>query len=126
MSLNESGFAVIKFLAEKVYVHYWPLDSPKWDELVTSQVDKVINKNKEKKQILIKNNVVSINNYEFHDLKKIGITIPLFKKECTLVFEGTFNGLFAHVHITTKDKNYLEIFNKLMHWRSKYFSDIML
>ncbi|MCE9652542.1 MAG: hypothetical protein K8Q89_05745 [Nitrosarchaeum sp.] len=126
MTVHESEFSEIKFFAEKVYVHYWPPDSPKWSNLITQQVDKDMNKNNEKKQILIKNNVILINNYEFNDLKKIGMTIPLFKKECTLVFEGNFKELFAHVHITTKARNYLEIFNKLMNWRSKYFSDSML
>ena len=126
LTLPESEFTEIKFLAEKVHVHYWPLDSPKWSDLVTNQIDKNMNKNKEKKQILIKNNVILIDNYEFNDLKKIGLTIPLFKKECTMVFEGSFKKLFAHIHITTKDKNYLEIFNKLICWRSRYFSDSIL
>jgi len=126
LTYHESEFSEIKFFAEKVYVHYWPLDSPKWSDIITHQVDKDMNENKEKKQILIKNNVILINNYEFNELKKIGITIPLFKKECTFVFEGSFKELFAHVHITTKDQNYLEIFNKLMNWRSKYFSDSIL
>ena len=123
MSLHESEFKEIKFLAEKVYVHYWPLDSPKWSVLITNQVEKNLNKNKEKKLLVIKNNVILIDNHKFTKLKKIGITITLYKKECTLVFEGSFEELSAHIHITTKEKNYLEIFNSLMHWRSKYFSD---
>lgn len=126
LTLPESEFTEIKFLAEKVHVHYWPLNSPKWGDLVTNQIEKNMNKNKEKKQILIKNNVILIDNYTFSNLKKIGITIPLFKKEFTLVFEGSFKELFAHIHITTKDKNYLEIFNKLIYWRSRYFSDSIL
>jgi hypothetical protein len=126
LTLSESGFTEIKFLAEKVYVHYWPLDSPKWSDLITNQIDKDLNKNKEKKHILIKNNVILIDNYTFSNLKKIGMTIPLFKKEFTLVFEGSFKEFFAHVHITTKDNNYLEIFNKLIHWRTRYFSDSVL
>jgi len=67
-----------------------------------------------------------IDNYEFKNIKKVGITIPLFKKECTLVFEDCFEKFYTHVHITTKTKDYLEIFNKLMHWRSKYFPDSLL
>jgi len=122
----ESNFTEIKFLAEKVHTHYWPLDSPKWSDSINNQVDKNINKNKEKKLVVIKNNIILIDNYEFTSLKKIGLTIPLFKKQFTLVFEGRFDKFYAHVHVTTHEENYLEIFNKLVHWRSKYFSDSLL
>lgn len=126
MSFFESDFTEIKFLAEKVHAHYWPLDSTKWSDLINKQIDEKINKNKEKKQIVIKNNVILIDNYEFMSLKKIGLTIPLFKKQFTLVFEGKFDKSFAHVHVTTNNENYLEIFNNLIRWRSKYFSDSIL
>lgn len=118
-------FAEIKFFAEKVHAHHWPLDTPKWSELTIKQVNEHLN-NKEKKQIVIKSGIILIGNYEFADIKKVGITIPLFKKECTLVFEGCFEKFYAHVHITTKSKDYLELFNKLMHWRSKYFPDSLI
>ena len=124
MSFSDS--IEIIFAAEKVHAHYWPTDSPKWSDLINNQIDENINKNKEKKQIVIKNNVVLIDNYEFTSLKKIGLTIPLFKKQFTLVFEGKFDNFFAHVHVTTSDKNYLKIFNNLIDWRSKYFSDSIL
>jgi hypothetical protein len=119
---NQSKFTEIKFLAEKVHAHHWPLDTPKWSDLTIKQVDDSLN-NKEKKQIAIKSNVILIENYKFTDIKKVGLTIPLFQKQSTLVFEGCFENLYAHVHITTKSKDYLEIFNKLMHWRSRYFPD---
>ncbi len=105
-----------------MHAHHWPLDTPKWSDLTIKQVDDSLN-NKEKKQIAIKSNVILIENYKFTDIKKVGLTIPLFQKQSTLVFEGCFENLYAHVHITTKSKDYLEIFNKLMHWRSRYFPD---
>ena len=126
MSCNESEFTEIKFLAEKVHAHHWPLDTKKWSDLINKQVDKDLNKNKEKKQIVIRSKIMLIGNYEFISIKKVGLTIPLFKKQCTLVFEGNFKEFNAHIHITTKAKDYLEIFNKLMHWRSKYFSDSLI
>jgi hypothetical protein len=43
-----------------------------------------------------------------------------------LIFEGCFEKLYAHVHITTKSQDYLEIFNKLVHWRSRYFPDSLI
>ncbi|MFB5605280.1 MAG: hypothetical protein ACE5RF_06430 [Nitrosarchaeum sp.] len=126
MSDIESKFTEIEFLAEKVHAHYWPLDTPKWSDIISEQVSQDLNKNKDRKKIIIKSNVVLIDNYRFMSLKKIGLTIPLFKKECTMVFEGCFQNFYAHVHITTKEKRYLEIFNRLMQWRSIYFSDSLL
>ncbi len=126
MLYDEPEFIEIKFLAEKVYAHHWPLDTPKWSDHIIKQVDQDMNTNKEKKQILVKSKTILIDNYEFKAIKKIGLTIPLFQKQSTLVFEGCFEEFWAHVHITTKAKDYLEIFNKLMHWRSKYFPDSML
>ena len=123
--MSNNDFIEIKFFAEKVHAHHWPLDTPKWGDLTIKQVDEHLN-NKEKKQIVVKHHSMLIDNYEFENINKVGITIPLFKKECTLVFEGCFEKFYAHVHITTKAKDYLEIFNKLMHWRSRYFPDSLL
>ena len=114
----------IKFLAHKVHVHHWPPETPKWSDSRKTQVDEEINQNKKDKQIQIKNQSVSIENYEFLSIKKVGITIPLFKKQCTMIFEGHCQEFDAHVHITTKEKNYLETFNKLMHWREKFFPEL--
>ena len=119
-------FVEIKFLAEKVHAHHWPLDTQKWGDLTSKRIDQDLNTNKEQKQILVKSATILIDNYEFKSIKKIGLTVPLFQKQSTLIFEGHFEEFDAHVHITTKAKDYLEIFNKLMHWRSRYFPDSML
>jgi hypothetical protein len=124
--LPDDNFTEIKFLAEKVHAHHWPPDTPKWNELTIKQVNDSLNNNKEKKQIVIKSDSILIENYEFTDIKKVGLTIPLFQKQSTLIFEGCFEKLYAHVHITTKSKDYLEIFNKLVHWRSRYFPDSLI
>ena len=126
MSNTKSEFQEIKFLAEKVHAHYWPLDTPKWTDHINKQIDKNLNQNKEQKQVLIKNNSVSIDKCKFITIKKVGLTIPLFKKQFTLVFEGQFETFYAHVHITMQEENYLETFNNLIHWRSKYFSDSII
>ena len=120
MSGSESE---IKFLADKVHAHHWPHDTPKWDELTNRDIDQYLNKNREKMQITLKSNAILIDNYKFTEIKKVGLTIPLFKNESILVFEGRFENFYAHVHITTKAKEYLEIFNKLFYWRSRYFPD---
>lgn len=116
----------IEFFAEKVHAHHWPKNTPNWSDLINNQIDKNLNQNKEKKQIVIKNDTILIDNYEFSEIQKVGLTIPLFQKQSTLVFEGRFDKFYAHVHITTKSLDYLEIFNKLMKWRSEFFPDSLV
>ena len=111
------------FLAEKVYFHHWPPETTKWSVQRKITVDEEINTNKEKKSIIINHNIVKINNYTFDKVQKIGLTIPQFKRQCTMIFEGHCEDFHAHVHITTKSQHYLNIFNQLMVWRDKYFPD---
>jgi len=109
----------IEYLADKVHVHRWPHDTPPWDDSTKKQLDELINKNPEKKQIFVGKESIQIESITFASLKKIGISVPFFKNECTMILEGTFGEFFAHVHITTKSDNFLEIFNQLMMWRKK-------
>ena len=111
----------LEYFADKVHVHRWPQDSPVWNETVKRQVDEFINKNPNKKQIIVRDNYLKIENFEFNSLKKIGVSVPFFKNECTMILEVQYGELYAHVHITTKSDDYLEIFNKLILW-SKSFS----
>ncbi len=108
----------IKYLSDKIHVHRWPHDSPIWDDSTQKQLDESINKNPEKKQVTIREKIIQIENYKFTSLRKIGITVPFFKEECTLIFEAQFGKLFAHVHITIKSKNYVDIFNELTSWKN--------
>jgi len=110
----------IKYLADKVHIHRWPQDSPIWDDSIQKQLDNSINKNSEKKQVTIKEKTIQIQNFEFHSIQKIGISVPFFKKECTIIFEAQFGNLFAHVHITIKSENYVGIFNELVLWRKNF------
>jgi len=113
----------IEFFANKVYVHHWPQTSPSWDKFFQEKIDNDLNKKQEKKKIKINERKIKINDYEFLKIRKVGITIPLFKKETTLVFEASFGDLCGHIHITTTASNFLEIFNKLMDWKSIFFED---
>ena len=110
--------AKIKYLSEKIHVHRWPQDSPIWDDSTQKQIDDSINKNSNKKQVIVKEKTIQIENFEFISLKKIGVTVPFFKKECTLIFEAQFGKLFAHVHITIKSENYVGVFNELTSWKN--------
>lgn len=113
--------STIQYLSDKIHVHRWPQDSPVWDDLVQKQLDSSINKNSEKKQVTIKEKTIQIEKFEFTSLKKIGISVPFFKDECTMIFEAKFGDLFAHVHIIIKSKNYVDVFNQLTSWKQEFF-----
>lgn len=122
MSQNNFENNII-FFADKIHVHHWPLNSSIWSKSTKEKIDLELNKNTDKKKILINDQQIKINDYEFDKIKKVGITVPLFKKQTTVVFEGQFGDSDAHVHITTYSQNYLEIFNKLMTWKNNCFPD---
>ena len=109
------------FLAEKVFVHRWPHDTPLWDDSVKQKLDDDISKNPEPKKITISGKSVKIQDFEFSSLKKIGISVPFFKDECRMIFECTFGELYAHIHITVKNSDYMEIFKNLKSWKSEFF-----
>ena len=113
----------IKFLAGKVLVHHWPLDTPKWSEQRKSEIESKINKNPEKKQIIVDEKLIRINDYEFSAIKKVGISIPMFQKQSTLIFEAHCQDFDAHVHITTKEDDYLTVCQSLSSWRDEFFSE---
>ncbi len=114
----------IKYLPEKIHVHRWPQDSPIWDGSTQKQIDDSINKNSKKKQVIVKEKTIQIENFEFVSLKNIGITVPFFKKECTLIFEAQFGKLYAHVHITIKSENYVGVFSELTSWKKNIVENI--
>ena len=105
-------------------MHRWPQDSPLWDGSTQKQIDNSINKNSNKKQVIVKEKTIQIENFEFVSLKKIGITVPFFKKECTLIFEAQFGKLYAHVHITIKSENYVGVFSELTSWKKNIVENI--
>ena len=59
----------IRYLADTVHIHHWPFETPKWSDSRKKQVEQEIIKNKEKKQIIVKEKTVKINNYEFNAIK---------------------------------------------------------
>ena len=119
----EKQFDEIEFFAEKVFFHHWPKDTPQWSKSRIDKVDDNINKSIQKKHVLIKEKSIQIDQYFFGEIKKIGLTIPQFKRQCTIIFEGHCEEFDAHVHVTTRTENYLEIFYSLMKWRDLYFPE---
>ena len=113
----------IKFLADKVHIHKWPQDTPIWDYSIQKQIDDSINKKSDSKKIIINQKTIQVENFKFHSLKKVGVSVPFFKNEFRLIFEGEFEGLFAHVHITKKSGNFLELFNQVISWKNSILSE---
>lgn len=107
----------ISYLADKVFIHRWPHNTPLWDDAIKCKLDEIVNKNPNKKKIAINGKTVIVENFKFHSLKKLGISVPFFKNDCRMIFESQFDGLYAHVHIITKSDDFLDIFNKLMSWK---------
>ncbi|QLH05540.1 hypothetical protein C5F49_03515 [Nitrosopumilus oxyclinae] len=97
------------------------MDGPIWSDSVKKELDDSINKNPKRKKVTIKKDVIQIENFKFTSLKKIGITVPFFKQECTLIFEAQFSALLAHVHVTVKSENYVDVFTELTSWKNKTF-----
>lgn len=111
----------IHYDSDKIHVHRWPRDSPIWDEPVQKEIDDQINKNPNSIPVTFKEKTITIGKIEFYSLKKIGISVPFFKKQCTVIFEGQFGVLFAHVHVTVKSENYVDVFTQLTLWKNKFF-----
>ena len=109
----------IEYVADKVHVHRWPQNTPIWDVSIQKQLDDTINQKSKKQKIIIFKKTVFIEKFEFNSIKKIGVSVPFFKDECTLIFEAKFGKLSAHVHITTKSESFLDIFNRLIDWKNK-------
>ena len=110
----------MRYLADKVFVHHWPKDSPIWPDSLQQKLDVLINKNSNKKKIIVDSDVIQIENFKFFSLQKIGISVPFFKEECVMIFEAQFEKVFAHVHITIKSNNFVDIFNELISWKKKF------
>ena len=109
----------IYYLADKVHVHHWPKNSPTWSESLQHKLDISINKNSQKKEIIFGSDDLYIENFQFTSLQKIGISVPFFKEECTIIFEAQFEQVFAHV--TFKSHSFLDIFNQLISWKNKFY-----
>ena len=108
------------YFADKVFVHRWPKNSPSWSDSLQEKLDLLLNKNSDKKKFVVNSNSIKIKDFEFTSLKKIGISVPFFKEECRIIFEAQFEKVFAHVHITIKSNNFIDIFNELISWKKKF------
>ena len=108
----------MQYFADKVFVHRWPKNSPSWPDSLQEKLDLLLNKNSDKKKFIVNSNSIKIHDFEFTSLKKIGISVPFFKEECRIIFEAQFEKVFAHVHITIKSNNFIDIFNELISWKN--------
>ena len=118
-SLSLSEFQ-INFFADKVFVHHWPKNSPSWSDSLQKKINASLNKNSDPKKIIVNSNSIQIKDFEFTCLKKIGVSVPFFKEECRIIFEAQFERFSAHIHITIKSNNFIDIFNELISWKKKF------
>ena len=118
-SLSLSEFQ-INFFADKVFVHHWPKNSPSWSDSLQKKIYASLNKNSDPKKIIVNSNSIQIKDFEFTCLKKIGVSVPFFKEECRIIFEAQFERFSAHIHITIKSNNFIDIFNELISWKKKF------
>lgn len=59
------------YLADKVFVHHWPKDSPIWSDSLQKKLDVSINKNSNKKEIIIDSDIIQIKILNFLLYKKL-------------------------------------------------------
>ena len=57
------------YLADKVFIHHWPKDTSKWSESFQKKLDVSINKNSEKKQIIVNSKIIKIEEFQFFNFK---------------------------------------------------------
>ena len=104
----------IKYTSDKIHAHKWPVDSPVWDDSARRVIDGI--NGTEPRQIVVRGTSILVQDVEFSSVIKVGVSVPFFKRECTMIFEAKFGKFFAHVHITTRS-DYIQIFDRLVSWR---------
>ena len=107
------------FVAHKVHIHRWPPDAPEWSPQRRREIG-AANSGRGPRRVSVAGATLRVGGYLFGSIRRIGITVPLFKRQCTVIFEGRCEEFHAHVHITTKSSDYLETFNSLTRWRARF------
>lgn len=110
------------FVAHKVHIHRWPADTPRWSGRRTGEIG-LANADRKPRDVEVRDTTVRVGAYTFDSLCKVGITVPLFKRECTVIFEGRCEEFYAHVHVTTRSADYADTFDRLTRWRRDVFPD---
>ena len=68
------------YLADNVFVHHWPKNSLEWSDSLQKKLDISINKNSNKKNIIVNSNTIGIEDFEFTCLKKLEFLFLFLKK----------------------------------------------
>ncbi|MDA7959133.1 MAG: hypothetical protein MPJ08_00175 [Nitrosopumilus sp.] len=104
---------MIEFYSDRVHAHALPGGAP-WGEAAAASISGANSPGR--KRVRIDGRSVTVGDLAFGPVSRVGVTVPLFKRECTMVFEGHFGGGSAHVHITARS-NYRDVFAALTSWR---------
>ena len=114
------GEPAFGFLAHKVHIHRWPQSTPRWSPDRKTEIAD-FNGDGAPKSVSVKGRTLRVAGYEFGSIQKVGVTVPMFKRESTVIFEGRCEEFYAHVHITTRSADYIDTFNRLVKWREARF-----
>lgn len=105
------------FVATKVFVHRWPHDTPEWGSKFKALIDSDVNTNNGTRNVELRDGAVVISGHKFDSLKNVGVSVPFFKKECRVMFEGVTTGMYAHAHLYVKNPDaYLAAFDTITCW----------
>lgn len=107
-----------EFDATKVFAHRWPHDTPEWSMDFREIVDAKINTSSTLRRVELADRRVTINGCCFERLKNMGVSVPFFRKECRMMFEGVCMGNYAHVHVYAAlgEDRYVESFAGIADW----------
>ena len=59
----------IHYFADKVFVHRWPKNSPSWSDSLQKKLDLLLNKNSDKKKIIVNSNSIKIKDFDLQIFK---------------------------------------------------------
>ena len=117
----QTPVVVCTFVATRVFAHKWPRDTPEWGRAFQRLVNDMINTGTstgcDTREVVLSDRTVAINGLVFESLKNVGVSIPFFKKECRMIFEGLHAGRHAHVHVYAGlEDEYLDAFGRITRW----------
>ncbi len=119
------------FMADKVFAHRWPRDTPEWTPDDCRFVDEEINIDAQKepvdslgyknlgREISLYGDIVTVGGYAFESVKNVGLSVPFFKDECRMMFEACYDArMYAHFHVYVREEEeYLEAFDMIRRWK---------
>ncbi len=109
------GRGEVSFSASRVFVHRWPRDGPGWDGRASAMAEELNGAGE--KRVTLGDRAVLISGHRFDCIRKVGVSVPMFRKEARMIFEGRSGESGVHVHVTAGGADYLEVLGCMSEWR---------